>query len=109
MESQVITLAGLTTILGIILPPFLALVKKTGWKKRSKDLVILAILIVVGAVAGFLAGEINPMACSDAELPECLTLVVGYIGFTAGQALVWYKLYWEDSALENKIAGTTPK
>ena len=105
MEGQLLTMVQVTALLGIILPPFVALVKRTDWAKRKKDLAILGVLIVVGAVAGFLCGDIDPRACASTGLPECLTIVVGYISLTVTQALAWFKMYWEDSALENKIAG----
>ena len=92
-------------MLGIVLPPFLALVKRTAWDKRTKDLVILAVLILVGGGAGFVIGDVDPRACSGVELAECVAVVMAYVGATVTQALVWFKMYWEDSAVENKVAG----
>jgi len=103
MDGQVLTWAGVTTILGIVLPPFMALVKRFGWEKRKQDLVILGLLIAAGAVAGFLVGDIDPRACSGIELAECVLKIAAYVGMTLVQAVAWYKSYWEDSAVENKI------
>jgi len=105
MEGQLLTMVQVTSILGIILPPLVALVKRTGLADRTKELAILAVLVIVGGVAGFLCGDIDPRACASTELPECLATVVGYISLTVTQALAWFKMYWEDSALENRIAG----
>jgi len=105
MDGQVLTWAGVTTVLGIILPPFMAFIKRVGWEKRTQDLVILAVLIIIGGGAGFLVGDIDPFACSRQELAGCLAVVMAYIGSTVTQALVWYKMYWEGSAVETKLAG----
>lgn len=103
--QQVLTMAGVTGFLGIVMPPLTAFIRRFGWTKRSTDLAILALLIVVAGGAAFLMGNINPLACSGIQLPECLAIVVGYVNLTLVQALAWYKCYWEDSAVSARIAG----
>lgn len=103
--QQVLTMAGVTGFLGIIMPPLTRFFVRFGWSKRSTDLVILVLLVVVAGAAAFLVGNINPFACSGTKLPECLAIVVGYVNLTLVQALAWYKCYWEDSAVSAKIAG----
>ena len=105
MEGQLLTMVQVTGVLGFILPPFSGLVDRLGLEKRNKDLVILAALVVIAAGAAFLVGDINPFACSGAELPACIGIIVGYINLVLVQALAWHKMYFEDSAIRSKIAG----
>jgi len=103
--QQVLTMVGVTGFLGIVMPPLTRFILRFGWTKRTTDLAILVLLVIVAGVGAFLVGNINPLACSGIQLPECLAIVVGYVNLTLVQALAWYKLYWEDSAVSARFAG----
>jgi len=104
-NGQLITMAQVTAILGIIAPPFLALVKRTGWSKQVQDMAILVILVLVGGLAAFLAGDISPTACNVLPLEDCIGVIMGYITLVVGQAFLWYKMLWRPSGIDDKIAG----
>ena len=103
--QQLLTMVQVTGFIGFVASPISGLVDRFVSDKRKKDLIIVAALILVAAGAAFLIGNINPTACSGTELGECIGIVVGYINLVLVQALAWHKMYFEDSAIRNKIAG----
>ena len=106
MEGQLLTMVQVTAILGIIAPPILALVKRT--KKLSdqaKDMLILLALVLVGGVAAFLCGDIDPLACSVVGPEGCVGIIIGYVSLVVGQAFAWYKMLYKPSGIDAKIAG----
>ena len=105
MEGQLLTMVQVTAILGIIAPPVLALIKRTSWSEQTKDMLILLALILVGAVAAFLCGNISPYACSAVDLEGCVGIIVGYISLVVGQAFAWYKMFYKPSGIDARIAG----
>jgi len=96
---------ALAGLIGILAPAALALFKRLGLKKVQQDMVVLAVLIVVSAMMMFASGELNPLACSELGILECLGVVEKYLGLVIGFALISYKMFWEASGLDNRIAG----
>ena len=106
MEGQLLTMVQVTAILGIIAPPILALIKRS--KKLSdqaKDMIILVALVLVGGVAAFLCGDIDPLACSVVGSEGCVGIIIGYVSLVVGQAFVWYKMLYKPSGIDARIAG----
>ena len=95
-----------TAILGIIAPPILALVKRSQrLSDQAKDMLILVALVLVGGLAAFLCGNIDPLACSVVDLEGCIGVIVGYVSLVVGQAFDWYKMLYKPSGIDAKIAG----
>ena len=106
MEEQLLTMVQVTALLGIILPPMLALVKRSDrLSAQGKDMLILGVLALVGAVAAFLCGNISLSACSALDFEGCVGVILGYISLVVGQAFMWYKMFYKPSGLDAKIAG----
>ena len=106
MEGQLLTMVQVTAILGIIAPPILALVKRTKrLSDQAKDMIILVALVLVGGLAAFLCGDIDPLACSVVDLEGCIGIIIGYVSLVVGQAFAWYKMLYRPSGIDAKIAG----
>ena len=106
MDGQLLTMVQVTAILGIIAPPILALVKRSQrLSDQAKDMLILVALVLVGGLAAFLCGDIDPLACSVVDLEGCIGLIVGYVSLVVGQAFAWYKMFYKPSGIDAKIAG----
>ena len=106
MEGQLLTMVQVTAILGIIAPPILALVKRSQrLSDQAKDMLILVALVLVGGLAAFLCGDIDPLACSVVDLEGCIGVIVGYVSLVVGQAFLWYKMLYAPSGIDAKIAG----
>lgn len=103
--EQLLTMVQVTAILGIIAPPFTALLKRTRWSDQTKDMVVLLALVLVGGIAAFVVGDISPYACSVVDLLGCAGIIVGYVSLVVGHALVWYKMLWKPSGVYGRIAG----
>ena len=106
MEGQLLTMVQVTAILGIVAPPILALVKRSQrLSDQAKDMVILLALVLVGGLAAFLCGDIDPLACSVVDLQGCVGIIIGYVSLVVGQAFAWYKMLYKPSGIDAKIAG----
>ena len=106
MEGQLLTMVQVTAILGIVAPPSLALVKRSQrLSDQAKDMLILVALVLVGGLAAFLCGDIDPLACSVVDLEGCIGVIIGYVSLVVGQAFVWYKMLYKPSGIDAKIAG----
>jgi len=106
MEEQLLTMVQVTALLGIILPPILALVKRSDrLSDQGKDMLILAALVLVGGVAAFLCGDISGFACSALGFEGCVGVILGYVSLVVGQAFMWYKMFYKPSGIDAKIAG----
>lgn len=106
MEGEVLTWVAVTTILGLVLPPILALVKRFDLEEKTKDMVVLVLLVGVGGVAGFIIGDVSLAMCTGVELIVCAAKIVAAIDIVVGQAFLWYKMFWKPSGLDDRISGT---
>jgi len=105
MTQEVLTIAGVTAILGIVLPGILTWIKRLPYSDVTKDMLILVGLVLVAGASFFVLGDITVNACSGLDLLGCVTVVMGYISLVVGQAFVWYKMFWKPSTLADRIAG----
>ena len=95
-------LAGL---LGIIAPAINALFKRLGLDEKVQNGIILAACIVGAGVMMLASGELDPAACAELGLLDCLSVVYKYLGLVLGGAFVSYKMFWQALGIDDKIAG----
>ena len=92
-------------LLGIIAPAVMALFKRLGLEEKKQNALILGALIVVTGVVMLASGDIDPAACAELGLMECIEVVYGYLGAVVAGAFVSYKMFWQALGIEDKIAG----
>jgi len=106
MSTEVVlTWALVTEMLAFVMPALAALIKRLNLSKTAQDMAILAFYIVVAGLAGILIGNIALDACADISLEACVAVVIGYIQLVMAQAFIWYKMFWQASGIEARIAG----
>lgn len=95
-------LAGL---LGIVAPAVNALFKRLGLSEHAQNGVILAACIVGAGVMMLVSGELDPAACAELGLVDCVGVVYKYLGLVLGGAFISYKMFWQALGIDDKIAG----
>lgn len=92
-------------LLAVVAPLVLALFKRLKLSKEAMSGVVLAGCIVVGGVGLFMSGEIDPKACAEVDLVECVKIVFTYLTLSLTVAFVYYKMVWQALGIDDKIAG----
>lgn len=92
-------------LLAMVAPLVLALFKRLKLSKEATSGIVLAGCVVVAAIGLFMSGEIDPRGCADADLVECVKVVLSYLTLSLGVAFVYYKMVWQALGIDDKIAG----
>ena len=92
-------------LLGVVAPAALAFLKRFGLSEKQQNAAILGVLIVLTGLVMVASGDINPAACAELGLMECVEVVYGYLGAVIGGAFISYKMFWQALGIDDKIAG----
>lgn len=82
-------------VVGLLLPPILAVVQQPHWSSRVRAVVAFALAIVVGALTAYFAGDLNGKSLTTASL---LVLVT---------AATTYKNLWKPTGVADAIESRT--
>ncbi len=93
----------LTTFL---IPPIIAAFKRVlfkGWDQARKDVAVFVVCLLFGAGEMYINGS---MKLTNGDTRQIINMVVINMALTVGAAFVWYKMFWNPSGIDERIAGS---